>query len=63
VEGSCEHGNEPAGKFLSSCTIGSFSRRAQLHERIWYLREVVCQCGKFDLEFMMPQGIACSMAS
>jgi hypothetical protein len=21
-----------AGKFLSSCTIGSFSRRAQLHE-------------------------------
>jgi hypothetical protein len=23
---------ENAGKFLSSCTIGSFSRRAQLHE-------------------------------
>jgi hypothetical protein len=37
VEGSCEHGNESsgsinAGKFLSSCTIGGFSRRAQLHE-------------------------------
>jgi hypothetical protein len=37
VEGSCEHGNEPSGsikcwKFLSSCTIGGFSRRAQLHE-------------------------------
>jgi hypothetical protein len=35
VEGSCEHGNEPsgsinAGKFMSSCTTGSFSRRAQL---------------------------------
>jgi hypothetical protein len=32
-EGSCEHGNEPSGsinggKFFSSCTIGSFSRRA-----------------------------------
>jgi hypothetical protein len=23
---------ENAGKFLSSCTIGGFSRRAQLHE-------------------------------
>jgi hypothetical protein len=23
-----------AGKFLSGCTIGSFSRRAQLHERV-----------------------------
>jgi hypothetical protein len=23
---------ESAGKFLSSCTIGSFSRRGQLHE-------------------------------
>jgi hypothetical protein len=23
-----------AGKYLSSCTIGSFSRRAQLHERV-----------------------------
>jgi hypothetical protein len=37
VEGSCEHGNEHsgsinAGKFLSSCTIGGFSRRVQLHE-------------------------------
>jgi hypothetical protein len=37
VEGSCVQGNEPshsinAGKFLSSCIIGSFSRRAQLHE-------------------------------
>jgi hypothetical protein len=37
VEGSCEHGNEPSGsikcwKFLSSCTVGGFSRRAQLHE-------------------------------
>jgi hypothetical protein len=26
VEFSCEHGN--GGKFMSSCTIGSFSRRA-----------------------------------
>jgi hypothetical protein len=37
VEGSCERGNEPsgstkAGKFLSGCTTGGFSRRAQLHE-------------------------------
>jgi hypothetical protein len=37
VEGSCEGCNEPsgsinAGKFLSSCTIDSFSRRAQLLE-------------------------------
>jgi hypothetical protein len=36
VEGSYEHGNEPsgsinAGKFLKSCTIGGFSRRAQPH--------------------------------
>jgi hypothetical protein len=35
VVGSCERGNDPSdsinnGKFLSSCTIGSFSRRAQL---------------------------------
>jgi hypothetical protein len=39
MEGACEHGNEPsgsinAGKFLNSCTIGGFSRRAQLHESI-----------------------------
>jgi hypothetical protein len=33
-----EHGNEPSGSikcwdyFLSGCLIGSFSRRAQLHE-------------------------------
>jgi hypothetical protein len=37
VEGSCEHGNEPsgsinAGKFLSSCIISGFLRRAQIHE-------------------------------
>jgi hypothetical protein len=35
VEGYFEHGNEPsgsAGKFLSGCTIGGFSRRAELHE-------------------------------
>jgi hypothetical protein len=34
--GSCGHGNEPSGsinvgKFLSICTTGGFSRRAQLH--------------------------------
>jgi hypothetical protein len=34
---SCEHGNESAcsrnaGKLLSACTIGDFSRRARLHE-------------------------------
>jgi hypothetical protein len=34
VEGSCEHGNElsgsiNAGSFLSSCTTGGLSRRAQ----------------------------------
>jgi hypothetical protein len=32
----CEHGNGPSGsidgKFLSSCRIGGFSRRAELHE-------------------------------
>jgi hypothetical protein len=27
-----------AGKFLSSCTIGGFSRRAQLHEYITFSR-------------------------
>jgi hypothetical protein len=37
MEGCCEHGNEHpgsknAGKFLSNCTTGSFSRRAQLYE-------------------------------
>jgi hypothetical protein len=26
-----------AGKFLSSCTISSFSRRAQLHEWVRYI--------------------------
>jgi hypothetical protein len=36
VEDFCEHGNETSGsinfeKFLSGCTIGSFSRRAQLY--------------------------------
>jgi hypothetical protein len=35
VDGSCEHGDEPSdslnvGKFLSCCTICSFSGRAQL---------------------------------
>jgi hypothetical protein len=37
VERSCGHGNDPsdpknAGKFLSGCSIGSFSRRAQVHD-------------------------------
>jgi hypothetical protein len=37
VEGSCEHSDEPSGSIkcwdiLSSCTIGGFSGRAQLHE-------------------------------
>jgi hypothetical protein len=37
VEGSCERGNEHSGSIkcwevLSSCTIGGFSVRAQLHE-------------------------------
>jgi hypothetical protein len=37
VEGSCENGNDPSGsinvgKFLSGCTTGGFSKRAQLHE-------------------------------
>jgi hypothetical protein len=37
VEGSCEHGDEPsgsinAGKFLSGCTMGGFSRRTQLRK-------------------------------
>jgi hypothetical protein len=37
-----EIGNEASGsvkcwgKFLSSCTIGGFSRRAQLHEVSWF---------------------------
>jgi hypothetical protein len=35
LEDSCDHGNEPLGptkccKFLSSCTTGHFSRRAEL---------------------------------
>jgi hypothetical protein len=37
VDGSCEDGNERSGsveywEVLGSCTIGGFSRRAQLHE-------------------------------
>jgi hypothetical protein len=37
MQGSSEHGSEYSGsinvgKFLSSCTIDRFSRRAQLHE-------------------------------
>jgi hypothetical protein len=37
VEGSCEGGNELSGsikywEILGGCTIGGFSRRAQLHE-------------------------------
>jgi hypothetical protein len=33
VKGSCEHGNEPSGSinWFNSCTIGDFSRWAQLH--------------------------------
>jgi hypothetical protein len=39
VENSCKHGNEPSGSIkcwevLNSCTIDSFSRRAQLHESV-----------------------------
>jgi hypothetical protein len=34
MEGSCEHGNEPSGS-IKCCTIGGFSRRAQLHEWWW----------------------------
>jgi hypothetical protein len=38
MEGSCEHGNEPLGsvkrwKFLSSCTTGGFSRRAEIFSK------------------------------
>jgi hypothetical protein len=37
MEGSCERGNKPLvsikyWKFLSGCTTGGFSRRAQHHE-------------------------------
>jgi hypothetical protein len=37
AQGSCEHNNElwvprNAGKFLSSCTTGSVSRKAQFHD-------------------------------
>jgi hypothetical protein len=31
--GSCEQGNEPSVS-IKYCTIGSFSRRAQLHELV-----------------------------
>jgi hypothetical protein len=46
VEGSCEHGNEPAGsinvgKCLSSRTAGGLSRRAQLHEVIYLYSEML----------------------
>jgi hypothetical protein len=39
VEGSCEHGDEPsgsinAGKFLSGCIIGGFSRSVQLRKKV-----------------------------
>jgi hypothetical protein len=35
VEDPCEHGDEPSGsiKCWEGCTIGSFSRRAQLHKQ------------------------------
>jgi hypothetical protein len=29
-----------AGKFLSSCTIGGFLRRAQLHEVNWLVNKI-----------------------
>jgi hypothetical protein len=32
-----------AGKFLSSCTSGSFSRRAQLHESVRRSNEMISQ--------------------
>jgi hypothetical protein len=47
VEGSCEHGNETWGSikcwdyFLSGCAIGSFSRRAQLHELVSVIPRIV----------------------
>jgi hypothetical protein len=49
VEGSCEHGNEPSGsinvgKFLSSCTDGGFSRRAQLHEVSVFMCNQIMNC-------------------
>jgi hypothetical protein len=47
VEGSCEHDKEPSGsikfgKFLSSCTTGSFSRRTLLHEVSILRNKVAC---------------------
>jgi hypothetical protein len=43
VEGSCEHDLRIpliVGMFLSSCKIGGFSRRAQIHE----VSSLVSQC-------------------
>jgi hypothetical protein len=45
MEGFFEHGNEPfgsinAGKLLSGCRIGGFSRRAQLHGLV---RIILCR--------------------
>jgi hypothetical protein len=47
-EGSYEHGDEPsvsinAGKFLSSCTICGFSRRAHLHEVSYLNVAILCK--------------------
>ena len=46
MEGSCGHGNEPsgsinAGKFLSRCTIVSFSRRARIHKVSYLVSQLV----------------------
>jgi hypothetical protein len=37
-----------AGKFLSSCAIGGFSRRAQLHELSYQL---LCVCVGFEKNY------------
>jgi hypothetical protein len=67
VEGSCEHGNEPPGsikywEILSSCTIGGFSRRVQLHEISqlvsWGLYNDLTEVsGEYFLSFGLDVGI------
>jgi hypothetical protein len=40
-----------AGKFLSSCTIGGFSRRAELHEWVTYFVWWLNSINSMELDF------------
>jgi hypothetical protein len=66
VEGSCEHGNEPSGsikfgKFLSGCTVGGFSRRAQLPEFSVRILVQISRIVIFMILFRLTRQMSCSL--